>query len=233
MDLTYNQKMALKHLEKCTIAQLLQISELADEIFDKKEKEEQEDKAKMKVSDIMDAMVKMPQYPKDVFACKTASPTVTVKACFASSVPCKKQEAEETAMCYNNKEDLRTEAQQAKDYLIKSLRNESVNKDIALEEAFNLHKRQIETMGELREAVKGSWFKVADAYKDYGDGFAIYGIWDFLSIENPNRKVDDVGYRAARKELTKAESNVKDQIVVFGAEKGLEALNQFKAQTFH
>lgn len=138
------------------------------------------------------------------------------------------EEQEKTAM----NTDTRTEAQQAKDYLFKSLQSASWDKDNEIAKAFNINSRAIETLGELRAAVKGSWFSVSEAYKDYGDNYQVYYPWDFLEITNPERKIDRDGYHAAQKELKKAESDVKDTIVVHGPEKGLEALNLFKVRNF-
>lgn len=129
--------------------------------------------------------------------------------------------------------DTRTEAQQAKDYLIESLRDATYNKEQETRKAFHIDERPIVTLGELRKAVKDGWFNVDKSMKDYGDDFPVYGVWDFITIENPEKKQDREGYDAARKEIRKAASDVKDQIVVFGPEKGLEALNAFKAQSFH
>jgi hypothetical protein len=141
---------------------------------------------------------------------------------------CVQQETKDTSMY----KDERTEAQQAKDYLIKSLDAAAYHKGNEIREEFNLNSNPVQTLGELRKAVEGSWLKVDPAFKDYGDAYPVHYMWDFITVENPDRKVDREGAEKARKAMIAAQSDVKDQIVVMGPEKGLEALNEFKTKKF-
>lgn len=129
--------------------------------------------------------------------------------------------------------DNRTEAQQAKDYLILSLDHETRAKDRELQDAFHLNHKGPKTLGELREAIKNGWVSVDKDYEKHADDTHIWSVFDYLVISDPAKTPDRDGYKKAVKAMTKAASGVKDQIVVMGAEKGLEALNSFKSQTFH
>jgi hypothetical protein len=129
--------------------------------------------------------------------------------------------------------DERTEAQQAKDYLISSLDNVIRQKETEAYEAFNLDYCGPKNFGELRAAVKEGWVQVDPNFKDVADNMPLGRGTDYLLVRDPAKAPDREGYDAAKKEIRKEASEVKDQIVVMGPEKGLEALNAFKAKTFH
>lgn len=140
-----------------------------------------------------------------------------------------KQEQEKASTMYK---DERTEAQQAKDYLIKSLDYEIERKVQPMQEAFGLVEKQVRTIGELKAAEKAGWLRLVIP-SDAKDEARIYSWFDYIKFSDPKVKPDEEGYKAARKQMKIEASAVKDQIVVMGPEKGLEALNAFKAKTFH
>lgn len=156
-----------------------------------------------------------------------------------------KQEETETNMCgypqknaYANATTIQapvvTAEQQAKDYLIGSLDQEMWNKRTREYEAFNLNGSTPKTFGELREALKKGWVIIPEAYDEYDDDERLLeGPCWIVKIGNPDLKPDQKGYDAAMKQMAIDASDVKDQIIVFGPEKGLEALNTFKAKTYH
>lgn len=128
-------------------------------------------------------------------------------------------------------EDKRTEAQQAKNYLIKSLEKAIWSKEEPLMEAFGLRQKQPKNIGELKQMFADGWFQLDAGKRD--DSQPIYSWSDYLKFSDPKVKVDEKGYHEAWKQVTAEASDVKDVIVVLGPEKGLEALNAFKAKTFH
>lgn len=134
---------------------------------------------------------------------------------------------------YNEcKTDQRTEAQQAKDYLIHSL-NMVMNQKLGeLVYEFGIEQKYPKTVGELRQAYKDGWLKL-NIPAEAKDSKRVYSWFDHIRFGDPTKKRDEEGYDAAVKAVQKAASDVKDQIVVMGPEKGLEALNAFKAETFH
>lgn len=131
--------------------------------------------------------------------------------------------------------DTRTEAQQAKDYLISSLRNWKDKKEVEVAKTFHMHSGNgISSWGDLRKAVKEGWVFIPAEYDGKNDSDTLYDPAQFLlQVQHPDKRPDRKGYDAAVKAIGKAANDVQDQIVVFGPEKGLEALNAFKAQTFH
>lgn len=147
-----------------------------------------------------------------------------------------KEAVKETDMCYAtaNAVDPRTEVQQAKDYLILSL-NMVIDQQIGkARKDFGLDGDYPHTIGELKEYIKNGWVSVdKDLGEDFGDDFRFYDVSQVLQFKNPEFKTDIKGFNAAEKLIRAEASAVKDQIVVFGAEKGLEALNTFKAKTYH
>jgi hypothetical protein len=148
----------------------------------------------------------------------------------------KKEKEKESDMNYTAQVamgDSRTEAQQAKEYLIQSLNGAISTKEQEASKAFNIGRKAVSTMGDLRKAVAGSWFQVDKRYDEIKDDVEIYYCFDYLTIKNPEWSEDREAFAEAKKQIRKEASDVKDQIVVMGAEKGLEALNGFKAKTFH
>lgn len=133
---------------------------------------------------------------------------------------------------YIEDKDPRTEAQQAKDYLIHSLNIELSRKMQDAVYEFGIEQKYPKTVGELRQAFKDGWLQLT-IKEDTKDSKRIWSWMDYVTFENPEKKRDEEGYDAAVKAAQKAASDVKDQIVVMGPEKGLEALNAFKAETFH
>lgn len=132
--------------------------------------------------------------------------------------------------------DERTEAQQARDYLIKSLDREITRKDSQLEKDFYINAPFPENLGELRKWVKEGKLGIRKEWDDTPDEYEIDRYDHFvhyITYRDDKRKADNKGYAAARKLMLEAASATKDQIVVFDGAKGLEALNAFKAQTFH
>lgn len=129
--------------------------------------------------------------------------------------------------------DERTEAQQAKDYLIDSLREVIRSKELEAYKAFNMEYVGPKNLGDIRQAVKNGWMQVGEQFKELPDSYHVYGWLDVIEVQDPERKRDPEGYKKAKEAIRKAASDVKDQIVVMGPEKGLEALNAYKAQTFH
>ncbi len=157
--------------------------------------------------------------------CASAVPDVWVIPTLAVG----NQEKETENTMYN---DERSEAQQAKDYLIKSLDQAIWQKRVSEEEGFNLRGPKLKTFGDLRAAVKNGWVSVVDSKAN--DDAPLYDAFPFLlTIADPTKLPDHEGYDAAMKQMVLDASDVKDQIVVMGAEKGLEALNAFKAKVYH
>lgn len=126
--------------------------------------------------------------------------------------------------------DTRTEAQQAKDYLIQSLDVEMFRKREDEYVAFNLRPEHPTTVGELRAAIKAGWLTVPEDAKDEKK---VYYWGDYVTYGDPTKKPDQNGFDKAMVQMTADASKVKDQVVVMGAEKGLEALDSFKAKTYH
>lgn len=145
------------------------------------------------------------------------------------------QEEEKGNTMYAKQVDPRSDQQIARDYLIQSLDMEATRKDRAAREAFNLDVGHgLKTFGDLRKAIKEGWVTLDDEYKDVEDKQTLYENPRFLmKVQDPDKLPNREGYDAFRKEMLKAQSDVKDAIIVLGQEKGLEALNEFKAQTFH
>lgn len=134
-----------------------------------------------------------------------------------------KQEKEDTM-------DTRTEAQQAKDYLIKGEEAAMWNQLAKAEDTFNLKTQRPATVKELRDAIAKGFLVVDEKYDDKA---GVYYWQDFVEYVDPAKKPDRAGYNAAEKQIRSDASDVKDQIVVFGPEKGLEALNAFKAKAYN
>jgi hypothetical protein len=152
-----------------------------------------------------------------------------------------KQEAEkETAMCTAyantfavNATTAQTPEQDAKLYLIRSLDQAIDTKRNELQEAFGMNGEYPRTLGDLKKYVESGWVKIAKyAEEEYDDDYRLYSISDYIEFRNPDFKTDGVGFKKAAKQMTKDASDVKDAIVVFGPEKGLEALNTFKEKTY-
>lgn len=140
------------------------------------------------------------------------------------------QEQETETTMYE--QDTRTEVQQAKDYLIKSLDQAMHKKEREEVTAYGLEDKPINTVGELRQAEKDGWLRFNIA-KEIPDTASIYSWYDYVQLTDPNRVRDEAGFDKAMKQMKQDASDVKDQIVVMGPEKGLEALNEFKAKSFH
>lgn len=157
---------------------------------------------------------------KHNLGCKNATP-VHDECCYNIPTP-SKQEKDETM-------DTRTEAQQAKDYLIKSLDQALWIKRAEAETTFNLHGQRPKTIKELREGIANGFLSVPE---ELDDKASVYYWTDAVVWQDPAKKPDRKGYDEAVKQMTADASDVKDQIVVMGAEKGLEALNAFKAKEF-
>jgi hypothetical protein len=177
---------------------------------------------------------------------QNAIPTIAFPSSFADKPPsisdilpakakAQHNKKKEQDMCYHNappvidNRDHRTEAQQAKDYLIKSLEEVTRKQKEDLLNQFGLTFQRPETIGELREWIKKGWVFVDTIMDDEDE---IYSATEYVSFGDPEKKRDIAGYRNAMKQMTKDASDVKDQIVVFGPEKGLEALNAFKEKTY-
>jgi len=60
-----------------------------------------------------------------------------------------------------------------------------------------------------------------------------YDPTDYIIWRDPAIKKDEVGYQIAEKAIEVASDDVMDIIIVKGNEAGLEAVNAFKAKTFH
>lgn len=166
---------------------------------------------------------------KPVLDCvKTGAIPTNTAPLFLELMGIKKEKETETTMT-----DTRTETQQAKDYLIKSLDKAISNKDIEIVNTFNIGRNAIENFGDLRKFAKdpNAWLKI-DIPEKMEDDAKVWYAWDYMHIENPDRIPDHKGFSAAEKRMRKDASDVKDQIVVMGPEKGLEALNEFKAKEY-
>jgi hypothetical protein len=61
----------------------------------------------------------------------------------------------------------------------------------------------------------------------------VYDPSDYIIWRDPAIKKDEAGFTAASKAIDEASSDVLDTIIVKGNEAGLEAVNAFKAKTFH
>lgn len=130
--------------------------------------------------------------------------------------------------------DQRTGAQQAKDYLILSLNQEVETKLAQASKSFGLQGDYPRTLADIQKYLDKGWVKIHEhLVEDYGEDYVPFSMYDAIIWKNPDFKVDKKGFNEAEKSIRKEASDVKDQIVVFGAEKGLEALNAFKAKTFH
>lgn len=141
-------------------------------------------------------------------------------------IPKQKQETENTM--YN---DERSEVQQQKDYLFKSLDQAMWQKRVSEQEAFNLNGPKFKTYGDLRAAIKNGWVSVS---AEPSDTEALRDpVMYLLQVQDPTKLPDQAGYDAAMVQMAIDASAVKDQIVVMGAEKGLDALNGFKAKVYH
>jgi len=126
----------------------------------------------------------------------------------------------------------RTEAQEAKDYLIRSLDQTLWNKTLEAQKTFGLVPLYPKNMKELRDFVEKGWIEVTHKDRDDDADFDWDSPMHYLRFQNPDVKEDQEGYEAAEKQMRKDASDVKDQIIVLGAEKGLEALNAFKAKEY-
>lgn len=212
-----NHEQFKEWFKKLDLRCLEELGEILTEVFYEKEEEMNNTKcAEPCVADYIMPKKKLPTLG-DILGCTKAAPILEMV----------KQEETETTMCDF---DERTEAQQAKDYLIKSLNQTMWNKRAEAEKTFNLDIQRPATVGELREAIKNGFFVVPEKYEDKHD---VYYWSDFITYQDPAKTPDPDGYKAALKQIDADASDVKDQIVVFGPEKGLEALNAFKAKTFH
>lgn len=153
------------------------------------------------------------------FGCVKAAPTPRVSVV--------KQEEKGTTM------DTRTEAQQAKDYLINSLRSERQVKIDSEYEGFNLNFKGPKTLKELRDGLKAGFVALPKNEESWDDDTRVYSWYDYVAWQDPNKVPDKKGFETAKNLIEKDVSEVQDTIVVFGAEKGLEKLNEFKAKTYH
>src|SRR5688572_33444144 len=114
---------------------------------------------------------------------------------------------------------MRTETQEAKDYLIRSLDQAIHTKDVELIKEFNLVPLYPKDGKELKEFVAKGYVKVSEKLADDRD-FEWENPFMFISFEDPERKADKDGYDKAQKEMRKEASKVKDAIIVKGAEAG-------------
>lgn len=168
--------------------------------------------------------------PDNIFGCKNATPAQVPASLsmFKQAICTAKQEKE----CAMNCTETRTEAQEQKDYLIRSL-NQAI--DIQQTNAvytFNLNGPKIKTVGDLKAALENGWFQVNGDRKDDQKLSQWCSIFEYLKLEDPKNPRNEEGYEAALKLISKDAADVKDTIIVLGPEKGLEALNAFKAKTY-
>lgn len=159
--------------------------------------------------------------------CQKTIPDCVQGAPCISNIVCETRSVKETDMHI----DPRTEVQQAKDYLIQSLDDEMHRKIEQSYDTFNLRPNFINNGKELKEYVAKGWIVVAPSLKDEQD-FEWNSPFNYILFQNPDKMPDQEGFDKAEKQIRKDVSEVKDQIVVFGAEKGLEALNAFKAKQY-
>lgn len=127
---------------------------------------------------------------------------------------------------------MRTEAQEAKDYLIRSLDQEMWTKKNfkGLAEAFGMDIKYPKNGKELKEWFAAGRLILTDSIKDDED-FEWRSPYEFIKFRGEKER-DEEGYNAALKQIDKNASDVKDTIIVFGAEEGLKALNKFKATDY-
>lgn len=186
--------------------------------------------------------VKLPSIPTSLFKLFTDVHSLDSLDCVKANSPC----TPTTAACNNNMESTMyyddedgccaTDSAKAKSYLSSRLYDEYRLKDKELEKAYHIHDDEMPaTVKEAVERIKSGKFTPPDEKLDEEKSKESwnYRWYQHLTWRDPAFPKDKDGYEKAEKVLLAARNETSDIIKVLSEEKGLEALNAFKAKTFH
>lgn len=155
---------------------------------------------------------------------KTAAPLTGTRAdwIIMDDVIACKQEETETAM-YN-------EIQEAKSHLLGELDRVLWEKRDEAQYAYGIRFKAPTTVGEIKQFIDKGWVRVNTS--DLEDDYEVYNPSDYLTWGDPKVKRDAKGFNAAEKLISEAFRTAKNVILIFSPEKGLNAVETFRAQKF-
>lgn len=162
--------------------------------------------------------------------CKTVPPQPAKKAAVTKEAPMRAIYAEETISVS------RTDTTISKNYLVDRLDAVRYEHDAKFRKEFHIDAPQgPKTLTEALELIKAGKFTAPT--KEVDDAKAKTA-WDYrwyrqIDWRDPSEAKDQDGYDKATEAMDKARRDTRDAIMALTPKEGLDALNAFKAMTFH